>query len=167
MATLAVSTPAPDERRMALIKPLSELTPDDLALFALWEYAMGDEDEHDETAVRPVDSDVVPVEEDNNVYHVACDVELANGRVLTGHASVCNGEPDFDPPTVVDDAGEAFDLEHPPHRRQQAAFAALFGAPFAEVFPVRWRLRLPLAGEVVYREGEIGLPPEPAASRVH
>jgi hypothetical protein len=151
---------------MALIKPIGELTADDLEMFALWEYATDAEGDFDETAVRPVDSDVVPVDQDNNVYHVACDVELANGRVLTGHASVCNGVPEADPPLVVDGAGQAYDLEHPPHRRQQAAFAALFGAPYAEVFPVRWQLRLPLAGESAYREGEIAAPPGPG-SRVH
>lgn len=151
---------------MALVKPLSELTTDDLAMFGLWEFATDTEDEADELAVRPVDSDVVPVEEDNTVYHVACDIELAGGRVLAGHVGVCNGALDPEPPTVVNDAGEAFDLEHPPHRRRQAAFEALFGAPFAAVFPVRWRLRLPLAGEAAYREGELALPPE-SASRVH
>ena len=151
---------------MALVKPLAELTADDLAMFELWEFANDREDEGDETWVRPVDSDVVPVDADNVVYHVACDVELADGRVLTGHVSVCNGEMDADPPLVVSDAGETFDLEHPPHRRQQAAFEALFGAPFAAVFPVRWRLRLPLAGEAAYREGELALPPD-LASRVH
>jgi hypothetical protein len=144
---------------MALIKPVSELTTDDLEMFALWEFATDREDEGDELSVRPVDSEVVPVDEDDTVYQVACDVELANGRVLTGHVGVCNGALDPEPPTVVNDAGEAFDLEHPPHRRQQPAFEALFGAPFAEVFPVRWRLRLPLAGEPAYREGEVALPP--------
>ena len=145
---------------MGLINPISELTTDDLARFALWEYATDAEGDFDELAVRPVDSEVVPVEMDNAVYHVACDVELATGRVLTGHVSVCNGELDADPPLVVDAAGQAFDLEHAPHRKQQAAFAALFGAPFADVFPVRWRLRVPLAGESVYREGELAAPPD-------
>ena len=151
---------------MALIKPISELTVDDLEMFALWEFAMDAEGDFDETAVRPVDSDEVPVDEDYTVYHVACDVELASGRVLTGHVSVCNGALDADPPLVVDAAGQAFDLEHPPHRKQQAAFAALFGAPYAEVFPVRWRLRVALAGESVYREGELASPPDLGA-RVH
>ena len=144
---------------MTLIKPISELTTDDLAMFALWEYATDAEGDFDELAVRPVDSEVVPVELDNAVYHVACDVELANGRVLTGHVGVSNGVVDADPPTVVNDAGEAFDLECPPHRKQQAAFAALFGAPFADVFPVRWQLRVPLAGESAYREGGLASPP--------
>jgi hypothetical protein len=42
----------------------------------------------------------------------------------------------------------------------------LAGAPFAAVFPVRWRLRLPLAGEAAYREGERAWPTDPAA-RMH
>jgi hypothetical protein len=141
---------------MALIKPIAELTSDDLEMFPLWEYAMDDEADHDETWVRPVVADAVPIDADHTVYHVACDVFLATGRTLAGHLEVCNGEVEPGPPTVVNDGGEAFALEAPPHRRQQAAYEALFRASYAELFPVRWRLRLPLAGEMLHREGEFG-----------
>jgi hypothetical protein len=151
---------------MALVKPPSALTADDLAMFGLWELAADIEGDGDAAWVRPVDSDVVPVDDDDTAYRVACDVELAGGRVLSGHVGVRNGVPDAEPPTVVDDAGGAFDLDHPPPEDRQAAFAALFGAPYAAIFPVRWQLRLPLAGEAAYREGELTLPPG-FASRVH
>ena len=151
---------------MALIKPVSELTTDDLEMFPLWESALDAEEDGDELSVRPVHSDVVPVDEDDTVYQVACDVELASGRVLTGHVGACNGGLDPEPPTVVDDAGRFFDLQHPPHRRDRVAFEALFGAPFEQVFPIRWRLRLPFAGEAAYREGELALPAQ-YVPRVH
>jgi hypothetical protein len=97
---------------------------------------------------------------------VACSIELAGGRVLAGHVGVCDGVLEAGPPTVVNDAGVAFDLGQPPHPGQQEAFAATFGAPFAAIFPVRWQLCLPLAGEAAYREGELALPQAPAP-RVH
>jgi|SRR5688572_3697412 hypothetical protein len=155
---------------MALIKPLSTLSAEDLAMFALWEYAMDVEDAFDETAVRPVDSAVVPVDRDDTVYHVACDVALANGRVLTGHVAVCNGEVELDLPTIVDDAGTAYALEQPPGRREREAFERLFGTPFEGVFPLRWQLRLPLDGEAAYRVGEATLDAEPGpepGTRLH
>jgi hypothetical protein len=141
---------------MALIKPLAMLTPDDLAMFALWE-STGDADDDPAENVRPVDCDVVPIEVDDVRYHVACDVELGNGRRLSGHIGVRNGELEADSPTVVDDAGNAFGLEQSPPHAQLAAFAALFAAPFLDVFPIRWQLRLPLAGEAAYRGGELAL----------
>lgn len=156
---------------MALIKPLQTLSVEDLAMFPLWEFAPGSED-HDQTAVRPVGSAVVPTEPDDTVYHVACDVELANGRTLAGHVQVCNGEPAFELPTIVDDAGNAYALQMPPHRGDRAAFEALFGASYEAVFPVRWQLRLPLDGEAAYRVGEATLEPGPGdgpepGSRLH
>jgi hypothetical protein len=145
---------------MALIKPLSQLDADDLAMFELWEIAPGDRDEDDEPRVRPVDSDVVPVDDDDTVYHVACAVELASGRTLTGHIAVRNGALEAMSPTVVTDAGDAFDLGHPPLGHRLLAFETLAGAPYASVFPVRWHLRLALDGESAYREGELSLAPQ-------
>ena len=139
---------------MALIKPIGELTSDDLEMFPLWEFATDAEGDYDETCVRPVVADAVPVDADNTVYHVACDVFLASGRTLSGHVEVCNGALDGGPPMVVNDLGDAFPLGDPPHRRNQAAFDALFRVPYEALFPVRWRLRLPLAGEMLHREGE-------------
>jgi hypothetical protein len=151
---------------MALVKPLSELTADDLAMFELWEIASDVESDDDQPRVRPVGSDVVPVDEDDVVYRVACDVVLANGRVLSGHVGVCNGALDAAPPLLVDDTGRAFDLGHAPPHDRLATCEALLGVPFALAFPLRWQLRLPLAGEAAYREGELPLPPEGGA-RLH
>jgi hypothetical protein len=151
---------------MALVKPLDALTADDLAMFELWELATDIESDDGEPRVRPVDIDAVPVDDDGTVYRVACNIELAGGRVLAGHVGVCDGALDAAPPTVVSDAGVAFALGQPPPPARQAAFEATFGAPFAAIFPVRWQLRLPLAGEAAYREGELALPQAPAP-RVH
>ena len=141
---------------MALIKPLTTLTADDLAMFALWE-STGDGEDDDR--VRPVDHAVVPIDVDDVLYHVACDIELGNGRRLGGHIPVRNGELEADSPLVVDDAGHAFELEQPPPHARLEAFVALFGAPFLGVFPVRWQLRLPFAGEPAYRGGDLSLDP--------
>ena len=155
---------------MALIKPIDRLTTEDLAMFPLWEVAADIDTGRDETTVRPVDSAVVPVDADRTVYHVACDVELGNGRRLTGRVCVSDGELFPEPPIVVDDAGNAYFLDGPPAPRQEAAFEALFGVPFEGMFPVRWQLRLPLDGEPAYRAGEMTLDfdegPEPGR-RLH
>lgn len=145
---------------MALLKPIATLTTDDLEMWPLWTYATDHEgdDDIDETYVRPVLADVVPTDADYSVYHVACDVFLASGRRLSGHVEVCNGETDGGPPSVVDHHGEGFPLEHPPHRRNRAAFDALFREPYEALFPVRWRLRLLIAGEEDFREGEFAGP---------
>ena len=142
---------------MALIKHVDELTTDDLEMFPLWEVAADVPAGVDQTAVRPVDSAVVPVDADDVVYHVACDVELGTGRRLTGRACVLNGELFPEPPIVVDGAGNAYFLDAPPAPSQRTAFEAMFGVSFEGLFPVRWQLRLPLEGEPAYRAGEMTL----------
>jgi hypothetical protein len=145
---------------MALIKPIDQLTREDLEQFPLWEFAMGDEGEHDETAVRPVASEVVPDDEDT-VFQVACDVTTASGRRLLGHVSVCNGAIDDVAPTLVTDGHGSFGLEERPHRRNLGAYEALLGGEYESHFPIEWQLRLPLAGEAQLRMGVLSAPPSP------
>jgi hypothetical protein len=137
---------------VALIKPIDQLTRDDLEDFPLWEFATDVEGDFDETAVRPVAADWVP-REAHQVYTVACDVRTASGRMLLGHLGVVDGEMDGEAPTLVTDTHGSFGLDERPHRRIRAAWDALLGGEYEAHFPVHWRLRLPIAGELAPREG--------------
>jgi hypothetical protein len=152
---------------MALIKPIDRLTREDLEQFPLWEFAGGDEDDHDETCVRPVASEDVP-DEEYTVFQVACDVTTATGRRLLGHIGVCDGAIDDDAPTLVTDGLGSFGLDEWPHRRNRAAYDALLGGEYESHFPVEWQLRLPLSGENALRVGTLRAPPRlPGVSPGH
>jgi hypothetical protein len=137
-------------------KPIDALLPSDLATHPIWEFALDEEEGGDETYVRPVSATVVPIDSDHVVYHVACDVHTANGRVFAGFMSFCNGQLEDQAPIVVGGSDNYWCLDTPPFRKQRVAFEALFGTPYADVFPVNWALRIPVAGENSVRTGRYG-----------
>jgi hypothetical protein len=138
-------------------KPIHQLTAQDLRHHALWEYASGDEGEFDETYVCPTEGGAVPTTDAFAIYHVACRITTVLGNRLTGFMSICGGELDDPAPTVVGEAGGYFPLDYPPTRKDVASFQAVLGAPYAEIFPVRWELALPIAGESAIRSGTFGV----------
>jgi hypothetical protein len=132
-------------------KPIDELSADDLHAHPIWEYAMDEEEEHDETYVRPVTASSVP-RELHVVYHAACEVVAATGKSYTAFMSICNGALHTEAPVVVGNAGEYWPLDLP-HDYQPAKFKQLFGVTRSALFPMRWRLRVPVAGESEPRSG--------------
>lgn len=134
-------------------KPIHELTAGDLRAHRIWVYATGDEDEVDETYVRPEDAAAVPGSAEFAVFHVACTVVTALGARLSGFMSVCEGELQDPAPVVVGEEAGYFPLDCPPTRREALAFEQVLGAPYAQVFPVQWHLLLPIEGEQSPRSG--------------
>lgn len=134
-------------------KPIDQLSSSDLQEHLIWEYATDEEEEHDETYVRPVAASAIPQDNDYNVFHVSCDVTLSNGKCFSGFMSICNGEVHDDAPVAVGEAGQYWPLDCQPHRRNQAQFESFFGSSYNDIFPVRWRLRALAVGEQSVRSG--------------
>ena len=126
-------------------KPIDELSADDLHSHPIWEYAM-DEEAHDETYVRPVASTSVP-REPHVVYHAACEVIAATGRSYAAFMSICDGALHDEAPVVVGNAGEYWPLDLPSDY-QPAKFKQFFGVTHNALFPMQWRLRVPVDGEL-------------------
>jgi hypothetical protein len=131
---------------MPSAKPIDELSAEDLHTHPIWEYAMDEEEEHDETYVHPVAAPSVP-RELHVVYHAACELITASGKSYAGFMSICNGALHGEAPVVVGNAGEYWPLDLP-HDYQPTKFKQLFGVTHSALFPVRWRLRVPIAGEL-------------------
>lgn len=115
---------------------------------------MDDEDTLDETYVRPVHSSVVP-DETWVVYQVACTVTVASGKSYPGFLEICNSAPHFDAPSVV---GASSDENWPLDselldKGMRTKFEKYFGAKYAQLLPVRWRLHVPVAGNPQLQSG--------------
>lgn len=81
---------------LATRKPVDELTAADLETFPVWEFAMdeeGDDEEQDETWVKPVPTSEVPA--DDSTLSVAVALRLAGGLVYPG-VMFCATQDGFD-----------------------------------------------------------------------
>jgi hypothetical protein len=136
-------------------RPIHLLSAGDLLRDPIWEYAMDEESEGDETYVRPVRRDRVPRGPENCVYHVACDVTAASGGRFLGFVEVCEGEIGDPVPIVVGASGEYWPLDEAPRRKERPRFEAFFRASFEALFPVEWTLRVRIEGESTLRTGRI------------
>ncbi|MGH9845845.1 MAG: hypothetical protein ACREEM_44640 [Blastocatellia bacterium] len=134
-------------------KPIDQLSSNDLQQHPIWEYAMDEEEDHDETHVRPAVASAISQEIDHNVFHVSCDLIIGNGRRLTGFMSICNGQLHDDAPVAVGEAGQYWPLDDRPNRRNREQFELFFGASYNDIFPVHWRLRVLAMGESENRTG--------------
>jgi hypothetical protein len=135
-----------------MAKPIDELTIADFEAHPVWKFSM-DEEEGDETYVRPVVTEAVPADSDYEVYQVACDLTAATGTRFTGFLQVSNGEFHFLDPIIVGGTEDYWCLDSPPARRERAKFEAFFGAEYSKLFPMSWCLRVPFAGEASKRNG--------------
>jgi hypothetical protein len=138
------------------VKPIHELTAEDLRAYPIWEFATGHEETHDETAVTPSVIREIPAEDDYEVYHAACVVTTARGTPLSGFMSLASGELHDPAPVVVGETGGYFPLDCPPGRKEKVAFEVVAGAPYADIFPVRWQLLPCIEGEACPRSGTFG-----------
>ncbi|WP_395322285.1 hypothetical protein [Variovorax sp. UC74_104] len=86
---------------LATRKPVDELTATDLEKFPVWEFAMdeeGDDEEQDETWVKPVPTSEVP--DNNSSLAVAAALRLAGGPVYPG-VMFCDTQGGFDVAAVA------------------------------------------------------------------
>ena len=124
-------------------KPIDELQPEDLDAFPIWEFALDEEEneEQDETWVRPVPSKVIVP--DQYSLTVAAKFLTASGEAISGAVDVttaeefefghgallCNGKYIFVPSAAFPGAKE-----------ERNAVALALGMPVKEVFPLKFTL---------------------------
>lgn len=109
-----------------------------------------DEDEGDETYVRPTELTSVP---DGNVFHVACDMTTAAGTYLKGYWQIYNGQFHYPVLFVATGPDNPWTLDEPPRRKDRARFEAFFGVEYSKLFPIKWKLAVPIDGESELRSG--------------
>jgi hypothetical protein len=134
-------------------KLIDALTPEDLDAFAVWEFAMEEGDDRDETWIRPLDRGTIP--RDVCSLSVAADfvtadgtrfagivglstdrgLEIASGGLLAGGAYVYAGH------------GEKTSI------RYKTSAASQLGMTPASIYPLRFTLRALLDGEAAPRSG--------------
>jgi hypothetical protein len=139
-------------------KPVDQLTLNDFAAFSVWEYATDEEgaEGRDETWVRPVDTSVVPK---RSYTHVAADFTTASGKRFAGFVTVSTleGAPDVCQGVILCDREYLF-VANPEafgfgESRGQLLAALSLTEP--EVFPLSFRLRVPVAGRAKYQGGAL------------
>jgi hypothetical protein len=144
-------------------KPVDELAESDLRAFPMWEYALDEEDKYDETYVRPLELDAVPM--DSWSIQVAARYWLPSGEEFLGCVDVSTAE---DPPRMLPQfivvGNESVALPYPPPADAlpeigrgidltRENLPKAFRRPMNEVLPAKFRLLVLLEGESTYREG--------------
>jgi hypothetical protein len=137
-------------------KPVERLTLSDFASFPVWEYASDEEgvEGRDETWVRPVRTVVVPK---RSYTHVAASFTMPCGKQFPGYVTVSTlaGPPDVCQGVIFYRRASLF-VANPEaigfreHRRR--LLNALHLKP-REVFPLSFRLFVPIAGRARYSGG--------------
>lgn len=148
-------------------KPIVKLTIADLRAFPIWKYAIDEEgvDGQDETWVRPVVSDTIP----KGAYSliVASDFTTPAGKKLQGFMDVTTAKAgvEIQPGAVVGRIGYRL-LPHLTRKlavRKKVSWEVeardrlllAIGQADADVFPLRYELRVPIRGEKQARAGAV------------
>lgn len=137
-------------------KPVDRLTLADFAAFPVWAYADDEEgvEGRDETWVRPVDSSVVPK---GSYTHVAAEFTATCGKRFSGFVTVStlDGRPDVCQGVVVHNGKQRF-VSNPEacgfDESRKHLLTAVQLTP-AEMFPLSFRLCIPIAGRTKYTGG--------------
>ena len=146
---------------IATRKPIDQITVADLVDFPIWEFCLDEEgvEGMDETWVRPLAAAAVP----NGAYSlsVAAEFETASGLRVNGLIGVttAEGEVEIAYPVLLFDGKYLFvpsqhDMQIGPddEKLRRAVVDALGPSP---VFPLRYRLSVPIEGEASHREGTV------------
>ena len=146
---------------IATRKPIDQITVADLVDFPIWEFCLDEEgvEGMDETWVRPLAAAAVP----NGAYSlsVAAEFETASGLRVNGLVGVttAEGEVEIAYPVLLFDGKYLFvpsqhDMQIGPddEKLRRAVVDALGPSP---VFPLRYRLSVPIEGEASHREGTV------------
>jgi hypothetical protein len=145
--------------------PVVKLTAGDFRAFPIWEYAIDEEGtgEQDETWVRPVDRPAIPKGAYSQI--VASDFATSTGRRLQGFMVVttAKGQVKVDPGAVVGRIGYrvlprlsrklAVRRRAPWVVEDRVRLLSALDQSEAQVFPLRYSLRVPVRGEGALREG--------------
>jgi hypothetical protein len=137
-------------------KPVDRLTRDDFASFPVWEYATDEEgiEGPDETWVRPVDTIVVPK---RSYTQVAANFTAASGQRFVGFVTVStlDGPPEVCQGVILHGREYLF-VSNPGafgFEESRELLRASLGLSEAELFPVAFRLSVPVAGRANYAGG--------------
>jgi hypothetical protein len=146
---------------IATRKPIDQITVADLVDFPIWEFCLDEEgvESMDETWVRPLAAAAVP----NEAYSlsVAAEFETASGLRVNGLIGVttAEGEVEIAYPVLLFDGKYLFvpsqhDMQFnaADEKLRRAVVDALGPSP---VFPLRYRLSVPIEGEASHREGTV------------
>ena len=146
---------------IATRKPIDQITVADLVDFPIWEFCLDEEgvEGMDETWVRPLAAAAVP----NGAYSlsVAAEFETASGLRVNGLVGVTTiaGEVEISEAVLLFDGKYLFvpsqhDMQIGPddEKLRRAVVDALGPSP---VFPLRYRLSVPIEGEASHREGTV------------
>ncbi|GAA0743283.1 hypothetical protein LRH25_06135 [Ideonella azotifigens] len=140
-------------------KPADDLSAEDLAAFPIWEYAYDEEgdpgrEDQDDTWVRPVDGSELGELLDGT--SAAARFETASGQPLDGLVEVSSTiELEFGPGAVFLNGQHLF-LPGPEHLRPikpRRELAAALGQSLEQVFPLKFTLKVRVAGEAGFRSG--------------
>jgi hypothetical protein len=137
-------------------KPVDELTLGDFVAFPVWEYADDEEgvEGRDETWVRPVDTLVVPK---GRYTHVAAEFAAPCGETFRGFVTVStlDGPPDVCQGVVLHEHKYLFvsNPEASGFDQSRKHLLTTVQLTEAEMFPLSFRLRVPVAGDAKYRGG--------------
>jgi hypothetical protein len=149
---------------IATRKPIDQITVADLVDFPIWEFCLDEEgvEGMDETWVRPLAAAAVP----NGAYSlsVAAEFETASGLRVNGLVGVTTtaGEVEISEAVLLFDGKYLFvprkhdiridALREHDEKLRWAITEALGTSP---VFPLRYRLSVPIEGEASHREGTV------------
>ncbi|HEY0682483.1 MAG TPA: hypothetical protein VGD45_09140 [Steroidobacter sp.] len=135
-------------------KPIDELTAADLAAFPIWEFASDEEDDEDqdETWVRPVDAQVV--RKGQWSLSVAAEFRTRAGTTIPGLIGVTTAEGlDISDAVLLPDGKYIFVDASTAKTRRETAKA--LGMSAREVFPLEYTLRVRIGREKELRTGGI------------
>jgi hypothetical protein len=134
-------------------KSVTDLTVDDLDTFPIWEYATDEEgnDGQDETWVRPLP--VARIPSDAFSLSVATDFECPNGTQLEGIMDVTTAVDYPIASAVLFVRGKYTYVGGVPGSWQRRRIAEELGLDEADVFPLKYTLRIMVEGESEYRSG--------------
>lgn len=139
-------------------KPVDKLTLSDFKAFPVWEYAIDEEarEGRDETWVRPVNTSVVPR---RSYTHVAADFSAPCGKQFLGYVTVStlDGPPDVCQGVIHCNRNYLF-IPNPEQFRFEDSRKELLdtlGLKESELFPLSFRLCLPVAGWPKYLGGQL------------
>ena len=144
---------------IATRKPIDQITVADLVDFPIWEFCLDEEgvEGMDETWVRPLAAAAVP----NGAYSlsVAAEFETASGLRVNGLVGVTTiaGEVEISEAVLLFDGKYLFvpriDALREDDEKFRSAIADALGT--SPVFPLRYRLSVPIEGEASHREGTV------------
>jgi hypothetical protein len=139
-------------------KPVDQLTLDDFTAYPVWEYATDEEGirGRDETWVRPVDTVAVPK---RSYTHVTADFTAASGKQFAGFVTVSTleGAPEVCQGVILHGRESLF-VSNPEafgFKESRGRLLTTLDLTEAEVFPLSFRLRVPVAGRAKYQGGSL------------